>query len=506
MTTLSSFKSLIGKLKREELKSLLKFLRYYQDSGDDSKGKSIQLVEAVISDPLCSVKDLQFELYGKENYHAFNKLLNRTKDKVYEVLLFDQNLSKPYYSERNRIVFDIRKKLVQSEILHLRGINDELESFQNKIISKAKEYEIYDSLIEALQAKQRFMVLKGGKKIVEKVNSEIEKFEKSRIKVQRARKIWTRIGAIINQSSSPSDYINELKDEKQIVKQDFEETNSAIIGFIYFMMEVEWNHVNQKYKEAEIILYRLLELILNSVSIYTRTRHGEVLMNIANNEILLNDFSAAVENSKLAQSYFDYKSINYDISRELEFFSRFYNGEITESKKIIEEIYHSSRSSNTPFLFSKRAYLFACLCTINGNITMSNKLLLEVKEIEKDKEGWNLGKRILTIINKIEAQDFESVDLKVLSLEKFIKRILKFRHVRKRDVIILRILIKLINENFDFEKVYHQRKKYFDLLEGQNPEYAWKIKSPELIIFHDWFKKKLPENANKKKLNLISSH
>jgi hypothetical protein len=101
-----------------------------------------------------------------------------------------------------------------------------------------------------------------------------------------------------------------------------------------------------------------------------------------------------------------------------------------------------------------------------------------------------LGKRILTIVNRIEANDLESADLKVLSLEKFIKRILKFRHVRKRDVIILRILIKLINENFDFKKVYSQRKKYFDLLESQNPEYAWKIKSPELIIFHDWFKKR----------------
>ena len=56
---------------------------------------------------------------------------------------------------------------------------------------------------------------------------------------------------------------------------------------------------------------------------------------------------------------------------------------------------------------------------------------------------------------------------------------------------ILRILLKLINEGFDFEKVYNQRKKYFDLLESNDPEYVWKIKSPELIIFHEWFKKKL---------------
>ena len=115
----------------------------------------------------------------------------------------------------------------------------------------------------------------------------------------------------------------------------------------------------------------------------------------------------------------------------------------------------------------------------------------QVAEIEKDKEGWNLGKRVLTIINRIEANDFESADLQVMNLEKFIKRILKFRHVRKRDVVILRILIKLINEGFDFTKVYEQRKRYFDLLESNDAEHAWKIKSPEVIVFHEWYKAKM---------------
>jgi hypothetical protein len=503
MTTLSSFKSLIGKLKREEIKSLLKYLRYYQDSKDESKGKGIQLVESVISDPTCSFKDLQIVLYGKENYHAFNKLLNRTKDKIYEVLLFDQNLTKHYYSERNRAVFDIRKKLLQSEILLLREINDDLDAFQNKIISKAKEYEIYDSLIEALHSKQRFMVLNGGKKIVEKIEKEIQYFEKSRLKVQRTRNTWIRIGAIISQSTSPKDYLNILIEQIKIVKQDYEETNSATIGYYYFFMDVEWHQINHLYKEAETILYRLLKLLISNVSIYTKERHSNILVNLANNEIHLQDFTTAIVNINLAQKYFDSKSANLNVAKEVEFFARFYKNELKESEAIISEIYNSSRSNNTPFLYSKHAYLYASLLTLKGDFNKSNELLLDVKEIEKDKEGWNVGKRILSIINRIELNDFENVDLKVLSFEKFIKRILKFRHVRKRDVIIVRILLKLINESFDFEKVFHQRKKYFELLESSDPEYGWKIKSPELIVFHEWFKRKMLENSKLKIQNSV---
>ncbi|MCX6275833.1 MAG: hypothetical protein NTV09_11570, partial [Bacteroidetes bacterium] len=63
--------------------------------------------------------------------------------------------------------------------------------------------------------------------------------------------------------------------------------------------------------------------------------------------------------------------------------------------------------------------------------------------------------------------------------------------IRKREKLIMRILLNLVNEGYDFERVYKNRKRYLDLLESDDPDYAWKIKSPELIIFTEWFKKKM---------------
>ena len=491
MNTLSTIKSLISKLKREEVKSLLKFLRYYQDSDYESRGKGTQLVENILADAECTSRDLQLDLYGKENYLAFNKLLNRTKDKIYEVLLFDQNLSKPYYSNRNRIVFEIRKKLLQSEILLLRGMTDEFESFLNKIISKAIVYEVYDSLIEALQTKQRFMVLQSGRKKVEKIDKEIEIFEERRKKVQKARAAWTRIGSIINQSTSPFDYLEDLECEIKALEIDYKETNSASIGYFYYFLYVEWLQINKRYSESEQVLIKLLDLVKSNLSIYTQARCGDVQINLSNNEILLGDFKLAISNAVVAQGFFDFESLNFFVAREIEFYARFYNNEIDLAEKIISDICNSTRSSDTPFLYSKWRYLFACVKTKKGEILASNELLQEYKEIESDKEGWNLSKRVLTIINRIDSNDLESADLKVLGLEKFIKRILKSRHVRKRDVIILRILLKLINEGFNFERVYMLRKRYFNMLESSHPDYGWKIKSPELIKFHEWYRNKI---------------
>ncbi len=490
MTTLNSFKNLVNKLKREEVKSLLKYLRYYQDAKDDTKGKGVMLIEAILADPDCTTKDIQIGLYGSENYHAFNKLLNRTKDKIYEVMLFDQNLSKEFYSDRNRAVFEIRKKLVQSEILYLRGMTDELESFQNKIISKAKQYEVYDSLIEALRAKQRYVGFRFGKTSYDRIENEILKYEINRKAVIQSRSLFTKIMSVINQSNTSNDYKDDLYQAINLLTKDFQTTSSSTVGYYLYYLQAEWFQINNLYKDAESILSKLLKLVLENHSIYTKTRHGDVLMNLSFNELHLGNFDLALQNAVLAKSYYENNSVTMDVAKELEFYCRFFLKDIDNSEKLIDEIYNSTRSSNTPFLYSKRAYLYACLKTLKGDFSGSNELLQEVKEIEKDKEGWNLGKRILTIINRIESKDLESADLKVLSLEKFLKRILKFRHVRKRDIAILRILLKLINEGFDFEKVYLQRKRYFDLLESDDPDYGWKIKSPEMIVFHQWFKTK----------------
>ncbi len=58
-----------------------------------------------------------------------------------------------------------------------------------------------------------------------------------------------------------------------------------------------------------------------------------------------------------------------------------------------------------------------------------------------------------------------------------------------RYQIILRILVSLLNEGYDFNKVSNKKKKYLTILEEINEKSSWNIKGPELIPFHIWFKK-----------------
>jgi tetratricopeptide (TPR) repeat protein len=372
-----------------------------------------------------------------------------------------------------------------------RGMNDEVESFQNKIISLAKQYEIYDGLIEALASKQRYLGFRFGSRAELKIKNEIGFYEQSRAAYTRALDIYNTLAAKINFSSSYLEYKTALENALMLLKNDFEQTKSAYVGYHYLLLLTEYYQNNSDFKNAQLTLKKLKELIENNVSIYTRFRLGTALVNIANNDLLMSNFDQALLHADEAIHYFSDSAINKGVVQEIEFYSLFYSDKLQEAGRLMEELYHSSRFSKTPFLYSKRAYLLANMKTLRGDFRQSKELLAEVKDIEKDKEGWNIGKRILTIINRIELKEFESVDLQVQSLQKHIKRTLKTKHVHNRNVLILRLLLKLINEQFDFKKVYNSRRRYFDLLESNDSEYCWKIKSPELIIFHEWFKSKM---------------
>ncbi len=488
-------RELLSRLTKKELVLLKKKIASNPDSEGVRTGRSKKLVNLLLSNPEFTSTKIEREIYGGPNHAAFSKLIERTIERIDKIFLNFNRDSVQFYSERNYTFFSLKRKLLILQIRFLRGIEFEISLQFEKIISLSKKYELYEILIEALIVKQRYAVLHKGQNAIDHIEKKIIKYDEIRKKIQRARGLWTNLAARINRSISSDDYKDDLARAVSILKSDFAETNSATICYFYFFLEVESHHIVRKYEEAEVFLKKALNLIMGNSSLYTLARHSDVLINLSNNNIFLGKFQLAKEQALKARELIDLRSENSDITFEVEFFARFYNGEIDNAAKIIEEIYHTTRLRNSPFLFSKRAYLFACIKTIQGDIRRSNELMLDVKAIEKDKSGWNIGRRVLTIINCIEAGEFESADLKVMNLEKYLKRITKMHNVRKRNIIIFRILLKLMNEGFDFQKTYKRRKKYFELLEGNDPDYKWNIKSPELIIFHEWFKGKIKQKS-----------
>ena len=115
-------------------------------NSDDSF--QVKLISFVIKNSLADKYQAQNFLYGRLKPVAFQQLVHRTKEKLLDTVSSDSLIKKyEYYDNRSRDILLLRKRLIQFDILVLRGLVKLSISLLNKIIQKAKDYEYYLSLI-----------------------------------------------------------------------------------------------------------------------------------------------------------------------------------------------------------------------------------------------------------------------------------------------------------------------------------------------------------------------
>jgi hypothetical protein len=169
------------------------------------------------------------------------------------------------------------------------------------------------------------------------------------------------------------------------------------------------------------------------------------------------------------------------------FYAYFYIGAYEKCSSCIKEKYGIEINELIKDGFK---YYEACLYFIEGRYKLCIDLLKEAKDVDRDKEGWNINKRILLILCYIELEDEESIELLVQNLEKYIKRFKRGGGIRKRYIVIQKILVSLIQENYSFLNVLDKRMTLFDSLSSKDELFRWETKTPELFQFNEWFNSK----------------
>src|SRR5205085_9750442 len=89
--------------------------------------------------------------------------------------------------------------------------------------------------------------------------------------------------------------------------------------------------------------------------------------------------------------------------KEMIFYNYLYFGDLSramEYSRYLIKIGSSDKISE--FIYAKRIFYLASIYSIQGLFTESNKILINCSALDKDKDGWNIGLRLLSIINNIE--------------------------------------------------------------------------------------------------------
>jgi len=488
-------KDLLKKCRNDEIKSIRAFLGIFYDQESNKVNKSLKLLDCFLSKKNLNEDEVCFIIYSnsnKKSKEAFKRLVNRFKNKVYECLCLDVNVYRgESLSELSQYRLELRKLIIYFFVLRGRLLNQEFIRLIDRAVFIGKKYELYYDLVNLLYSKIEILSFNSSYEKLARLEAEVKYYQEAHAAFREANNYHQKL--VLSPGAKARGYSNIEEFPIAIAKlqESANKFKSSNIEYLELIISMEYAHKTYDYRMAEAISFRQLKLYKKSPAVFLKARVAGSYLNLGNNQMYLYKFKEAFTNVIASYPVYSAYSLNFYIAKEIEFYIHFYSGNLLKSLELINEIIREGSKHSSPFQLSKRSFLLASVLVLKKQHSDAHKVLQDTKEIEKDKEGWNLGIRILSIINQLESHKLDIVDLNIESLRKHIERTIKMKAVRKRDVIILKLLAKLSRQGFNFKAVWKKNLKYFDLLASNDPEYRWEMKSPEMIIFHRWFESKV---------------
>lgn len=484
---------IISRLKPYEAETIENYLAAFARVKSRKDNKSLDTFKVLNENRQISYESLRSIISPELNKYSFNKFLARLRDKIFDALLLDLNISrKNSYSAWFRARQEATKNWVL--IVNLLGRGNEASAIQllNAHIKQCRQYELYDLLVSALRIKLNIDSLRKGPKAYKAIIKDIDKAEKCRDANNRAIEWQTQFYMVVDRQANQNEQVGILMEALSELQELFKETKTAEVGRFMYTFSMEYHQALGDYQAVKDSGNKLIDLIQNKPALKSPIRLSSAYANLAFNNILLHEFTDALHNISLSKEGAIEGSYNYAVITTLQAQAEYFNGDLDVSRKTIDGILSSASMNVAPFEKSKLQYLKACILFNKQqyfkayNIFNSDYILMD-----SDPDGWNIGVRIMCILCLIEMQLNDLADLSIESFRKHISRTDSERKYKPRDKAILKILRSLERNSFDFALTYFKNQELFALLQSDEAEYAWKIKSHEHIVFQEWFSAKL---------------
>lgn len=491
MIELNRLSAIINKLSEAEIRFINKNISTTAE-GSNNLGLSNKLFKYLLQSKDIDINQLYYLLYGKVNKPALKKLLQRMLEKILEILISrDMIFANEFYDMRSKEVFNIKRKLLYYDVLASHGVTNYALSILNQTISAAVKIEYYDYLIIALEKKLIKMSLGHGVSEYNKVYNLIQYYTKCNIALKHSNYLLRLYSSSYNFKQKVFSDDSLLKSIKQL-KFDFIETKSKGVRInlyyleaIYYSNKSDYNKCNNIFKELLSFIRANERMIFNSYKI-------SCLINLSECEIMLLNFERSLDYLFSLLKQFTKNEFNERIVKELIFISYYYKGDVDKAFQFIQGLTSSSNTDTiSSFIHSKRFYYLSNIMFVKNNYIESKRILTLCRPLEKDKDGWNIGIRLLYVLNNIELEKFNLVENEIENLRKYLKRIDGSSNYFRRSLIILRILTKLVNTSFDFITTELKCKTEMNLLKSKNLRFGSLVKSPEMIPFDYWFESKV---------------
>ncbi len=489
MSEFKDLKKIVAKLKEHELSYDSTFSR----SKNLQPTLNFKLLHYLLKNPNCDQQQAELFLYGVKKEAAFIQLVHRTKERLLDILISSDCIeNNKDYSDSTRMILILRKNIIQFDILNSRGLLDVGDKLIKKVIQKARVLESYDTLILALNSRLRvsFVYLTPTQYV--KFCEEINFYEDCHRCLQKSRYYVRKHVESISSLESTLTRNQEIGKLVSEVEDDFNRLGSKKILLCLLQLKAELYEIREDYVSSYDAKSQYISLISNYEFLYSKEAMGAALVNLGVAQIQLLKIFESTNTFNSAFIYINKFEISRFVVNKYQFLANFYLGDTRQTEQLIDLLNTYLYSGIIVNFFADEVrYYNACIKFILGEYNASYLLLQNTRELERNKESWNVAIRVMGIMNQIESENYELADSLVENLRKHSERLKKNLFISSRDEVIVQVLLALSRHSYNFRKTYRLRQESFRKLESRQGPYRWKILNPEMIIFHEWFHAKL---------------
>ena len=493
--------SLLHSLSRAQLRLIRNYLSCFSSRGE-TEAKTLRLVELLLEDVshIPSLDECSRLVYQTPPDTKILKLKSRLKAKVFDALLLDINIDrKGLFGKSELMPLKLRKKLAQFSYLYYKHGNKPIvKQLLDEIISYSKQYEFYHGVIEGLKYKKYYKGFRIGEKEFTELNTELRYYQYCHDATVKAMDYYYLMIMKTNfQGNRDNKKMQSfLRESISDLKKDYEYTNSSNVGYYLKFLEQVYFENSNDFSAAREACIEQLAITNNNIAVYRKQRIGIIYDNIAQFDLLLGDYDRAFNNAVAAQKHLIKKSANYFVSKEIEFEALFYSGQYQKAKTVSGTLINAIASQTGDFRYSIYRYLRANALFMLNEPKESLKLLSEKQVLSKDKVGWEVGIRILTILCHIEMNNFDYTTQLIDGLRRHIDRQSKFAEIKERDKLITKVLQHMSKRGFAHGQISVKEISILKQLASGDKKCKWKALTPELIPFHEWVVKKYKIDLN----------
>ncbi len=478
-----------------ELAVLRNYLQCFESRKKGHKPKTLILLDLLEKYP--DDKRVVYLLKKKvPTEDARRMLLSRLTDKMLTSLTLDVNIDRPEnYDEAAQARARVTTGKVTIQLLIARGQRQTGMRLLRKIQRIALQFELFHDLVELQLMRMQYGQERKEESSMRLLTEELQKLCQWRDAEMMARISFDEVTRLygfkgLSRVRPEPERIHFVTERANELYKAHVQTGSATVGYYALLLRIEMYQLQGQLDKAGTHLNELSELVENNPSIRNRVRLATAYANMGGNDLWSHRFSEAEEHFSNALKHLREQTRNHGLISEYLFYAQFYAGRMHEARTTLHSIRANPAIVSDSFKESIVNYLGACLEFCTYNHSEVTRLLARSQAIEKDREGWNLGHRILAIMNSIERGDLDHADSLTVNLRQFVRDGLRDHNPRQRDLIIAELLVRLRGKGYDFAAVAESHVQDLSQLYSTEEGTAWHVQTPELVCFHQWFSAK----------------